>query len=208
MLTTEQVGQIRPGYCVTLTGPGYPDEGMLLEVLVVRRLKEFDGDKVWYLADLAGGHVPLFLIVEVEGHTVRYYLTHTPADIERGTRRDQLDQGHHWLFAEPEDKSHFIPSTLAMSKSFAQTKDNAVFQLVGDTVCVELRQKPLFRNILDPQFARLTHYKSDKLTLNPHLFVIEVGGVDGDGEAEPDGGFIDAFQGTAVDDSRIEIDSV
>jgi hypothetical protein len=225
MQTTQDVRSIKPGDQIWLTdeqsikdliedGADDAMEGLQLEVHQVRHIRESRGLADWYFAKLTGYKIPLTFMAKIVDQEMDLRIYYQPDDIESGNRQDQIDQGNFWLFTEPEDKGDFIPAKLEMASVFDQTIDDVgrvEFSVKGGALHGELRERPIPAGVPQPQFVSITEYSAgeyyDRIE-NPELVVLEIGGLDEDGDQLVEGGLITVFQGANVDPNDLSLMSV
>ena len=182
-------------------------EGLFLEVLNIRNVNEADGLANWTFVELAGYKIPLTLVIKTASKNVDFGIYYQPDDIENGNRQDQLSQDNFWIFEEPGDSEDFVPSELKMARKFDQEIEG-----VGK-VDFEIKIETLYGEINDQsdgetQFVSITEYRTvknyDKIE-NPEIIILEIGGLNNDGDLINEGGLISVLQGANISQNDLSL---
>ena len=219
MQTIQDIKRIKPGDQITLTdeqtikdlienGVDGAMSGLQLEVQRVRHICESSGLMEWYLADLSGYDFPLFFLAKIVDQDMDMRIYYQPDDIDLGTRRDQLDNGNAWLFENQLDGTS--PCDLRYTDTFDQLIDdvNVEFGIKGGPLYGELRDNPVQSGISQPQFVGVIEYAVGahyNKVENPELIIVEIGGLDADGDHLEEGGLMLVLQGSNVDPNDLSL---
>lgn len=205
-------------------------EGLQLEIHSVRHIRESEGLVDWFLAELTGYKTPLTFLAKIVDQEMDLRIYYQPDDIESGTRQDQLDRENSWLFEESAweegaddameglqleiHKEEIVPSELEMTRKFDQTIDDigrVEFGIKGGTLYGEMREHPRPIGVRQPQFVSVTEYAAvehyDRID-NPELIVLEIGGLDEDGDQLEEGGLMLVLQGANIDPNDMSLMSL
>ena len=218
--------KIRPGDQVVMTdeqtikdlmedGAADAMDGLQLEVHRVRHIRESEGLADWYLARLTGYKIPLILMAKIVDEEMDLRIYYQPDDIESGSRQDQIDGGNAWLFDMPPEDEEFAPFELDMIPMFNQEVDDVgqvQFAIKGGTLHGELRTYPIPGGVPQPQFVSITEYAAEAehyaRVENPELVVLEIGGLDEDGDPFHEGGLVRVLQGANINPNDLSLMSL
>lgn len=174
--------------------------GMSLEVTDVTRF-EHETFGSWVLCETEGD---LSVVARIISGEVFLYVVFKPDDFNPGTRQDLINNDCQWLFAEPNDTSNFIPADLEFSNSITflnEDEMDVVYHAVMATTYMAASNSKV-----NQMFASVREWRSlDRDVENPYLVVFETGGLNGDGDPFPCGGYVQFFQGVRVTPGDIDV---
>jgi hypothetical protein len=155
----------------------------------------------WLLINILAGQETIWILVKSVGKLLEIRKLNSVEWIEAGSRKDVIDAGHLFLFCEPQDPNNFIPKDLKLSESFALTFDDK--EVPFNKKC------PTFYGTLhengEKTFAAVTEYKATTPVASPEFMVVEVGGLDDNGDAQDEGGFVLCFEGYTIQPMDVEL---
>lgn len=221
MSIIDDVRRLRPGDQVVLTDEQTIQElvedkvegamnGLQLEISRTRHIREGDGLLEWFLADLLGYRTPLFFLAKIVDEEIDLRIYFQPDDVEPDTRAGHLDNQNFWLFEEVEDEDT-PPCDYEPAQKFDQMIDEARVQfcIKGGTLHGEMQERPVPTGLPQPQFVGVTEYAVESTQYdrveNPELVVLEIGGLDEDGEQLPEGGLMYVFQGANISPNDLSL---
>ena len=120
-----------------------------------------------------------------------------------GDRGRLLTEGNNTLFQAPQSDT-WVPADLDWTESFTfnvEGKDvafNRKFTSYGEAT--ELPKQ----SGIDVSFASVVEYNSVIPVGNPEIVILELGGIDADGNKVPTGGLVIPLEGYCVDNSEVE----
>ncbi len=183
-------------------------------VVGIRTIVEQRQMATWKLYRLNDSEQELWLMAKmVDGATdLRVYYALPDDSFHPGNRRDLIERGDTWLFQQPADPQHFtydaLEYTYAITGPSEDGKPPVTFALKEQGVLNgAMTAEPPEPGIVNPIFVTLAEYQApDGATDNPELLLLEIGGVDIDGNGDnPYGGLITLWQGAAMDENEIEV---
>lgn len=112
-----------------------------------------------------------------------------------------------WLFKEPNDLSNFRPCELEFTGWIDQDSKNGMtkFDARRGAIHGECRETPSSADRVDPQPATVVeYYASSGAEEDSELLVLEVGGLNENGEQNDEGGIVHFFLGSPIASCDIE----
>jgi len=221
--TLTDLKRIRPGDFACLTDEvtikdlmerGVPNatDGLQLEVESVYHIREKGGICEWFLCPLKGGpegYIKLYLFLKVVGdvHDKRIYWV--PDDFANPrTKGDLVRDGVLHIFKEPPNPHHFRACDLEFTGWIDLNTDGRTikYDVKGGTLFGECRQKPVPTGVKQPEFASVTEYITDDQDAeDSEILIIELGGLDDEGEPVDAGGVVYYFHGGPVNDNDLHL---
>ncbi len=183
-------------------------DGMDLEVESVRCV-DSESMAQYYFCDLTGqpnAPTSLILLIKIVDDQMDRRIYWAPDDVDPGSRSDLIENGCEWLFEEPDNRCEFIPSELSFTKQIVQHVEQygeVCYAIKGAEVHGEHREVCLVDS--RPQPATIVEWIAQTDIENPELLVLEVGGLDENGECLTEGGYVVFLQGASVDGTDIQL---
>lgn len=120
-----------------------------------------------------------------------------------GDRGRLLNEGNNRLFQAPQSEN-WVPSDLEWTESFE-------FNIEGENVGFnkkftsygEATERPKTTGV-DVSFASVVEYNAVRQVPNPEIVILELGGIDPDGNKVPTGGLVIPLEGYCINNSEVE----
>lgn len=158
-------------------------------VEAITNIEEEAGACFWRLLKVADGDdEDFFVVIQKTDVDAIFILFSTGIE---GNRETLLAEDCLFMFAEPKEKD-FVLSELEMAASFEYDigeEDFSDFNL--EYSCYGKAWEKPAKKINYPQFCQLSHYSY----VFAHMFILEMGGMDEDGEFKKEGGDITVLEG-------------
>lgn len=131
-----------------------------------------------------------------------------PDGFEPGSRTALLDAGFAWLFAEPPGLDDFVPYELDYApRPDVPPIDDGEEERELDFVASG--GSPRYGEVEEPGGHRIpviaVEYRAQQEAANPLMLILEEGGLDGEGDAVPEGGFVSLFLGSQIDLTQMDV---
>lgn len=221
--TLTDLKSIRPGDFACLTDQvtikdlmerGIPNAtaGLQLEIEKVYHIREQQGLCDWYLCPLQGGpdgYIKLFLFIKAVDDVYDIRIYWVPDDFANTrTRGDLINDGVFNLFQEPEQKYGWQPKDLEWTKFIDLDSDNGQvkYDVKGGVLHGECHEMPVPGGLKQPQFASVVEYITENRDAeDSEILIVEIGGLDDEGESVDEGGVVHYFHGGPVNDNDIDL---
>ena len=198
-------------------------DGVNYEVVARRRYQFF--------AAGSGDHhsvVGEYLLFDIEAASVTHHLVavlgaagsggrpelrvyYRPDGFEPGNRATLLDAGFAWLFAEPPNLDDFVPYEL----DYAPRPDVPPIDDGGEEQELDFVASgggPRYGQVEEPGGHRIpviaVEYRAQQQASNPLMLILEEGGLDTEGDAVPEGGFVSLFLGSQINSTQMDVYAV
>ena len=161
----------------------------------------------YLLFDLTGTDHIYFLTAVIRENDLELRVYFIAEGLTPGPRSAVINSGGTWFFEAPIDPNHFVPADLEFARHPAvppimdgDREVEAEFVshggvLYGDYPDRDGKRVPII----------LMEYETQASIDNPLLLIIEEGGLDTNGNAIPDGGFMTVLMGSRIDPSQTEV---
>jgi hypothetical protein len=188
-------------------------DGLSLEVARVLHVREASGLCDWYLCSLKGDlpqdYPPLWLLVKAVDDEFDLRIYWQPDEFRSGrTKGDLIKDELFWFFQQPEDPDNFKPCDLKFSNWIDQNteKGTTKFDVKGGELHGECRESPRPDGLKQPQPATVVEYITEQTDVeDTELLLLEVGGLDEDGDRLDEGGVVGFFLGSPVQPNDIDL---
>lgn len=218
--TLTDLKRIKPGDFAVLTDDQtiedmmeskMPDatEGLSLEIAKVLHIREQAGLCDWYLCQLKGDvpkdYPPLWLLVKAVDAEFDLRIYWQPDEFRSGrTRIDLIRDEVFWLFKNPAESGLNPNDYRACELDFTNWIDQETpegttkFDIKGGALHGECRESPVPSGLKQPQPATVVEYITEQTVEDTEVLLLEVGGLDEDGDPLDEGGVVGFFLGSPV----------
>jgi len=177
-------------------------DGLKCPVKTVLKIKEANGLAEWILCHLDHEESLYFLVKIVDDeHDLRVY--YIPDDIQPMTKGDLINNESFWMFQEPEDPDDFIPADLEYTVEIEQ--DGAIYSVKGGELHGECREYPKPAGLRQPLMCSIVEYNTDKDVESKEILILEIGGLDDEGDRIEEGGVVTFYLGGNINSSDVEL---
>lgn len=162
----------------------------------------------YLLFDLTSADTIEFLLAVIHGDALELRACFIAEGLAPGSRAEVIDAGGAWVFAEPPDPNRFVPAELEFARYPAAPP---LLDADGNEVEAEFvgHERALYGDYADRDGKRvpviLAEYETRADVPNPLLLIVEEGGLDGNGDSIPEGGFMTVLMGSRIDRSDVEV---
>ncbi len=179
-------------------------KGRKMEIVGITRIAhdQFNLDYVQLIDDKG----ELCLAVKQVGYLQTIRLYEPISWFEQGDRREVLECNHTFLFNPPDDERDFIPKDLEFADEIVLKVDNVHVPYFAKyaTLFGEAQQtlaEGNFKNL----FVQMKEYKAGLSVANNELLVLELGGLDPNGNQLNDGGLVILLEGREINEFDVAI---
>lgn len=212
--------QIKTGSTVTLTdeqsikdsmdrGEGVRGRDYLVDTIL--KINADNRIAEWIVMHLDDDEQDIFLVVKIVDQVFDIYVYFQPDEVETGDRRDIIDRGDNWIFAEPDDVENFKFNELEFSFEIFlnDEKEDADGNFEDFEILYKMKKQGVLygtcfnepsQSGLSRMFATIVEYHSDNETDNPELLITEIGGAESE-----HGGLITILLGCSVNLAEVDV---
>lgn len=188
--------------------------GLQLRISKILHIREKDGLCDWYICKLDGNmpddYPDLWLFIKMVDNERDFRIYWQPDDFQYArNRRDLINDNILWLFKQPDDLDNFRPCDLEftnwMDLTDESSKSLVKFDIKGSELYGECFEDPVPSGLRQPQPAIVVEYSTSNVDVDDtEILIVELGGLDKDGNLLEDGGVVHYFLGGSINNSDID----
>lgn len=178
-------------------------QGQKVEVINSLHIKESNNLATIVLLKMREDQGEFYLFAKVVDENIDVRIYNKIDWLPDGDRHNLLDEGNQKLFQAPSTEK-WVPADLEWTESFELSIEN---KDVGfnkkSLVYGEATERPKLTGI-DVSFATIVEYAAVSQVPNPEILILELGGIDEDGNKSPNGGFVLPLEGYCISNDEVE----
>jgi hypothetical protein len=124
--------------------------------------------------------------------------------IQPGDRANLINTGNQKFFQPPQDVNNFVPNDLEWTESFDLTIDGNNVPFNKKYTMYGVATESPKRSGIGDTFTAVTEFAAVVDVPNPEIIILELGGINPNGDDLPNGGLIVPFEGYRIENDDVE----